>query len=641
MEHSKAKDAGRKKAIREKANALKDKPPRKAPTKEVIKQAGRYHAIETAKKQLTEAQQAIAPDREQQPYTAADKVEDYAGSIVHEAVQLPVSTLEHRRQAAKKNAFHRETQKASASSLKKPSPKYLMRREAVMKYKRKHQAEKQNSFHHETQFEPDEAEKSAERTKEQMRRSYVREVREQTDYHTTEKDAVEQPFSRGSSAHNPKRREKIARAQHITSTATQPNPTQSTGQRQMALPRNASTVSTSKAQLVKEQGRRYARNQAIQEIKTNTAKSLSGKAATASSDFFKKLGTAITKAVTPSRETLLYAAGALVLIIIPFVVIMGVASMLTSTGEGRSAYVPVSAEVEAYRPLIRLYAAQHGIPEYEDLIAAVMMQESGGQGTDPMQCSECGFNTRYPHYPNGITDPEYSIDVGIQNLADCMHLSRVESPIDLDRIFLALQGYNYGSGYISWALANYGGYSELNAIEFSDMMAARIGSSGYGDKAYVSHVLRYYPIGRSFMGEGNAAMVAVAQSQIGNVGGAPYWSWWGLDYRVEWCAIFVSWCADQCGYLDAGVLPKMEGVRPYVDWFIERGQWQGRDYKPSPGDIIFFDWESDGLADHVGIVENVGNGCVYTVEGNAGDKCVESSYRLEDNVITGYGVPHY
>ena len=72
MEHSKAKDAGRKKAIREKANALKDKPPRKAPTKEVIKQAGRYHAIETAKKQLTEAQQAIAPDREQQPYTAAD-----------------------------------------------------------------------------------------------------------------------------------------------------------------------------------------------------------------------------------------------------------------------------------------------------------------------------------------------------------------------------------------------------------------------------------------------------------------------------------------------------------------------------------------------------------------------------------------
>ena len=641
MERSKAKEAGRKKTIREKANALKDRPPRRAPTKEVIKQAGRYHAIETVKKQLSEAQQAIAPDQEQQPYTAVDKVEDYAGSIAHEAVQLPVPASERRRQAAKKNAFHRETQKESTTPPKKPSPKYLMRREAVKEYKRKNQAEKRNSFHHETQFEPDEAVKSAERTKEQMRRSYVREVREQTDYHTTEKDAVEQPFSRGSSAHNPKRREKIARAQHITSTATQPNPTQSTGQRQMALPRNASTVSTSKAQLVKEQGRRYARNKAIQEIKTNTAKSLSGKAAKASGDFFKKLSTAVTKAVTPSRETLLYAAVALVLIIVPFMVIMGVASMLTGSGEGRNAYVPVSAEVDAYRPLIRLYAAQHGIPEYEDLIAAVMMQESGGQGTDPMQCSESGYNTRYPHAPNSITDPEYSIDVGVHTLADVLNMAGAESPIDLDHISLALQGYNFGPGYISWALANYGGYSELNAIEFSDMMAARYGWAGYGDKAYVSHVLRYYPIGRSFMGEGNAAMVAVAQSQIGNVGGAPYWSWWGLDYRVEWCAIFVSWCADQCGYLDAGVLPKMEGVRPYVDWFRERGQWQGRDYEPSPGDIIFFDWESDGLADHVGIVEKVESGLIYTVEGNSGDRCVENRYYLGSAPVYGFGLPLY
>ena len=641
MERSKAKDAGRKKAIRDKADALKDKPPRKAPAKEAIKQAGRYHAIETAKKQLNEAKQTVVPDQDQQPYNAVDKVEDYAGSIVSDLVQLPISASERRRQPAKTNAFHRETQKASASSLKKPSPKYLMRREAVKEYKRKHQAEKHNSFHHETQFEPDEAEKSAERTKEQMRRSYVREVREQTDYHTTEKGAVEQPFSRGSSAHNPKRREKIARAQHITSTATQPNPTQSTGQRQMALPRNASTVSTSKAQLVKEQGRRYARNQAIQEIKTNTAKSLSGKAATASGDFFKKLGTAITKAVTPNRETLLYAAGALVLIIIPFVVIMGVASMLTGSGEGRSAYAPVSAEVEAYRPLIRLYSAQHGIPEYEDLIAAVMMQESGGRGSDPMQCSESGYNTRYPHAPNSITDPEYSIDVGVHTLADVLSMAAVESPIDLDRISLALQGYNFGPGYISWALSNYGGYSELNAIEYSDMMAEQYGWSGYGDKAYVSHVLRYYPIGRSFMSEGDAAIVAVAQTQIGNEGGLKYCEWYGYPYRVEWCAIFVSWCADQCGYLDAGILPKELNVIPYVEWFQERDQWQYMDYEPSPGDLIFYDWESDGLADHVGIVERVEDGIVYSIEGNAGDACIENSHYLGSAPIYGYGTPAY
>ena len=635
MERSKAKEAGRKKAIREKANALKDKPPRKAPTKELIKQEGRYHAIETAKKQFAEAQQTIAPDREQQPYTAVDKVETYTANAAHELLQsLPTTTKSKQRSD---NPFHGETDSGTASKNIKPAPKDRMRREAVKEFKQRRTEEQQNAYHGETHFEPPEVLQP----KDQIQRSFVRQLQaqaQQTAKTTPIPEVQEKPSETATRrdiktpARKREYRERTKESVYTTST---------TGQRQTALPRNTSAAATPKAQIIKEQGRRYARNQAIQEIKTNTAKSLSGKAAKASGDFFKKLGAAVTKAVTPSRETLLYAAGALVLILVPFVVIMGVASMLTSSGEGRSAYIPISAEVEAYRPLIRLYAAQYGIPEYEDLIAAVMMQESGGQGTDPMQCSESGYNTRYPHAPNSITDPEYSIDVGVHTLADVLNMAGVESPIDLDRISLALQGYNFGPGYISWALANYGGYSELNAIEFSDMMAARYGWAGYGDKAYVSHVLRYYPIGRSFMGEGNAAMVAVAQSQIGNVGGAPYWSWWGLDYRVEWCAIFVSWCADQCGYLDAGVLPKMEGVRPYVDWFIERGQWQGRDYEPLPGDIIFFDWESDGLADHVGIVEKVEDGLIYTVEGNTGDVCAERRYTLRAVSIYGYGLPLY
>ena len=152
MERSITKEAGRKKYIREKANPLKDKPPRKAPAKEAIKQAGRYHAIETAKKQLSEAQQAIAPDQEQQPYTAVDKVEDYAGSIASDLVQLPVPTLERSGREAKKNAFHRETQKQPTASPAKPSPKQLMRREAVKDYKRKRQAGDRNPFHHETHF---------------------------------------------------------------------------------------------------------------------------------------------------------------------------------------------------------------------------------------------------------------------------------------------------------------------------------------------------------------------------------------------------------------------------------------------------------------------------------------------------------
>ena len=641
MEHSKAKEAGRKKTIRDKANALKEKPPRKAPAKEAIKQAGRYHAIETAQKQLTEAQQAIAPDQEQQPYTAVDEIERYTANIVHEIIQPPAHPP-HRQHG---NVSHRETHSRNSQSAKAVTPKERMRRQMVKEVKkRKAEASREqakNLSHGETSFEV--TEPSPAMPKDQMQKSYLHsQKRKQETAHSSKNPISALPEN---DLPTIQKRSTAVRQEQVKNSSpqrgTREDRKQITGQRQTTLPRNTSAASTSKAQIVKEQGRMYARNQAIQEIKTGTTKRLSGKAAKASGDFFTKLGTAITKAVTPSRETLLYAAGALVLILIPFVVIMGVASMLTSSGEGRSAYIPVSAEVEAYRPLIRLYAAQHGIPEYEDLIAAVMMQESGGRGSDPMQCSECGFNTRYPHAPNSITDPEYSVDVGIQNLADCLRLANAESPIDFDRISLALQGYNYGSGYISWALANYGGYSELNAIEFSDMMAARIGSAGYGDKAYVSHVLRYYPIGRSFMGEGNAAMVAVAQSQIGNVGGEPYWSWYGYNDRVEWCAIFVSWVADQCGYLDTGVLPKMEGVRPYVDWFIERGQWQGRDYEPSPGDIIFFDWESDGLADHVGIVEKVENGLIYTIEGNTGDVCAERRYTLGSPPVYGFGLPLY
>ena len=125
--------------------------------------------------------------------------------------------------------------------------------------------------------------------------------------------------------------------------------------------------------------------------------------------------------------------------------------------------------------------------------------------------------------------------------------------IDLDHIQLALQGYNFGSAYITWALQKYGEYSRANAIEFSLKMAEQMGWNSYGDKQYVPHVLRYYPIGKVFYNpEGGDAIVDVALTQVGNVGGEPYWSWYGFTNHVEWCACFVSWCADQCGYLDSG-----------------------------------------------------------------------------------------
>ncbi len=133
-------------------------------------------------------------------------------------------------------------------------------------------------------------------------------------------------------------------------------------------------------------------------------------------------------------------------------------------------------------------------------------------------------------------------------------------------------------------------------------------------------------------------LVAVALSQVGNVGGEPYWSWYGFNSRVDWCACFVSWCADQCGYIEAGVIPKFAGCIQGSNWFKNRGHWQDNSYIPSPGDIIFYDWEGDGLPDHVGIVERVENGRVYTVEGNSGDMCRQNSYPAGSAVIYGYGL---
>jgi len=110
-----------------------------------------------------------------------------------------------------------------------------------------------------------------------------------------------------------------------------------------------------------------------------------------------------------------------------------------------------------------------------------MMQESGGKGSDPMQAAEGSFNKKYPHEPNGIKDPEYSIECGVQELKAALVSAEVENPIDMERIKLALQGYNFGNGYISWAKTNYGGYSYANAVEFSAMQAQRLGWEKYGD----------------------------------------------------------------------------------------------------------------------------------------------------------------
>ena len=138
---------------------------------------------------------------------------------------------------------------------------------------------------------------------------------------------------------------------------------------------------------------------------------------------------------------------------------------------------------------------------------------------------------------------------------------------------------------------------------------------------------------------GNQAVVDIAKSQVGNVGGQPYWSWYGFNSRVEWCACFVSWCYGQMGLSE----PRFAACQSQgIPWFQSHGQWGGRDYANiAPGDAIFFDWDLDGSADHVGIVVGTDGSKVYTVEGNSGDACKVKSYSLTYECIKGYGLMNW
>lgn len=148
----------------------------------------------------------------------------------------------------------------------------------------------------------------------------------------------------------------------------------------------------------------------------------------------------------------------------------------------------------------------------------------------------------------------------------------------------------------------------------------------------------------------NTQIVLVAKAQIGNEGGDKFWSWYGFESRVEWCACFVSWCANECGYIDKGIIPKFSGCGDGIKWFKERNQWhdRGESYYPVVGDIIFFDWydesgNQDGVSDHVGIVTrtDITNKNIYTIEGNTSDKCAERMYSFDNEQVMGYGSPKY
>ena len=363
------------------------------------------------------------------------------------------------------------------------------------------------------------------------------------------------------------------------------------------------------------------------------------KTARAGENTFKAARAAVEVAAktVQSMMAALGAAGAVMVLLL--VIMVGIIGGAAFSGSSESNEA-LSQEVLSYTAAIQKYANQYGIPEYVSVIQAIMMQESGGRGTDPMQSSECPYNTRYSNSPNAIQDADYSIQVGIQYYADCLREAGCTSPQDMDKLKLSLQGYNYGNGYITWAIQKYGGYSAENALQFSNEQAASHGWSAYGDPEYVPHVLRYYSSGGLFAGlfGGNGQIVSVALTQLGNQGGQKFWSWYGFDSHVAWCACFASWCGDQAGLIESGKMPKFSLCDDGIAWFQSKGKWKSRGYSPAPGTLIFFDWNGDGTSDHVGIVEKTEGSTVYTVEGNSSDAVNKRSYDINNGTIMGYGI---
>ena len=148
------------------------------------------------------------------------------------------------------------------------------------------------------------------------------------------------------------------------------------------------------------------------------------------------------------------------------------------------------------------------------------------------------------------------------------------------------------------------------------------------------------------VGLGSDELVTLALSQIGNDGGEKFWRWAGLDSRCPWCALFVSWCADQTGLLASGKIPFFSFVTDGVAWFQANDKWidgsgvdsTNYDQVVYPGMLVFFDWEQDGTPDHVGIVTNAANGYIYTIEGNNGDAVAEAFYMADNGSLFGFGI---
>lgn len=324
-----------------------------------------------------------------------------------------------------------------------------------------------------------------------------------------------------------------------------------------------------------------------------------------------------------------------------FILLIGGTSSSTSVTGIEEQNLPEA--VLRWKEKVTKEAAKNEIPEAVPYLLGIIMIETGGNSEkypDIMQCSESQGRS-----PNSITDPVESIQVGVKYFADMWKGHREYEVLNI------VQAYNFGGGFLSYSGKKYSLESAIQfsknqangqAVPYTNPVAINLGYDyryAYGNMFYSQIVKQYISSNSSNTGtSGNSEIARTASDELAegiHEGGEKYWSWYGFSSRVEWCATFVSYVTEK-----ANVKMERFAYCPTgINNFKANNQWQDRDVEPKSGAIIFFDWDGDGVSDHVGIVEKFDNNTVYTIEGNSGDRLAKRTYEQNSSFILGYGVP--
>ncbi|MBE1557119.1 bifunctional lytic transglycosylase/C40 family peptidase [Sporosarcina limicola] len=312
-------------------------------------------------------------------------------------------------------------------------------------------------------------------------------------------------------------------------------------------------------------------------------------------------------------------------ILVPIFLLVLVVAMLFSeqSSQPPGSYTvgsKLSSAVLQYEGVVQAVLSQYGLEEHTALVLAIMMQESGGTTSlDIMQASESiGLA------PNTITDPMYSIEVGVTHFNNVLEKMR-KSDVDLDT---AIQSYNYGLGYIDFIAKNGGAHSGELAQTFSWQEANKLGWTSYGDPAYVEHVKRYV----GTMRDGQLIDVANASADFQVVyetmlqfEGYPY-TFGGMNPTTSFdCSSLMMWAFREIGVN----LPRTAQEQYNASKKITADELQ-------PGDFIFFTgtYNAGRPVTHIGMY--VGNGKMFDANGGGiGFSNVNDRYWQEH--LYGYG----